>query len=81
VFAAYRALFRAGGGIDEARLGEIVAPVLCVAGTRDHLCQGTRKLAETIPGATMQLLPGESHLSAIGAPLFRESLLRFFASV
>jgi pimeloyl-ACP methyl ester carboxylesterase len=80
IYAAYRGILRKGQPVDVGRLGEISAPVLCVAGTRDHLCQSVRTLAAAIRGAQLVLLPGQSHLSAIADPRFREAMLEFFAS-
>lgn len=80
MYAAYRGVLQHGEPVDASRLSEIRAPVLCIAGSRDHLCSSARALADGIPGAQFMLLPGESHLSALGNPHLREAILRFFAS-
>ena len=81
MYAAYRGILQHGQPADASRLGEITAPVMCIAGSRDHLCRSARALAEGIAGAEFVLLQGESHLSALGNPQLREAMLRFFASV
>lgn len=81
MYAAYRGVLQHGQPVDASRLGEIRAPVMCVAGSRDHLCRSARTLADGIAGAQFVLLPGESHLSALGNPEFRAEMLRFFDSV
>lgn len=69
--AGYIGCCNAVGGIDTtARLGRIEAPTLVIAGELD---QGTplsmsQTLADGIPGATLAVIKGASHLSAIEQP-------------
>jgi pimeloyl-ACP methyl ester carboxylesterase len=81
VNAVYRGVFRGRQPVDASRLGEIHAPVLCVVGTRDRLCQAVEALADRIPGAKLVKLSGRGHLSAIGDPRFKQAVLDFFANV
>lgn len=51
------------------RLGAIDVPTLVIAGERDGMgLAGGRELAETIPGARLQILPGVGHNSNLQAP-------------
>jgi pimeloyl-ACP methyl ester carboxylesterase len=79
--AAYRGVLRDAEPLQSEQLGQVSTPVLCIAGSRDHMCRSARALAGEIQGARFVLLRGESHLSALGNPLLRESMLEFFASV
>ncbi|MDP3859841.1 MAG: alpha/beta hydrolase [Stagnimonas sp.] len=53
-----------------ARLAEVRAPVLVVAGAEDRTfpVAETRRMAEAIPGARFEVLPGVGHLAALEAP-------------
>jgi 3-oxoadipate enol-lactonase len=71
------------GGVDTtARLGQITAPTLVLAGELD---QGTpvdmaRTLAEGIPGARLQVLAAASHLGAVEQPdAFNAAVTAFVA--
>lgn len=81
VAAAYRGIFRSDDGVDTSRLGEIDVPLLCLAGTRDHQFERAQSLAGKVRGARFEALPGETHLSALGAPRFRQLATEFLASV
>jgi pimeloyl-ACP methyl ester carboxylesterase len=81
LYEVYRGVFRAEGDLSDERFGTISAPVLCVAGTRDHLCQPCRRLAAAIPGAQFVRLDGQTHLGTLGDPRFREAILGFFESI
>lgn len=59
-------------------LGSIRVPTLVVNGERDTLVGRLGSLAEAIPGARLELVPG-NHLSAVVAPQFREAIVRFLA--
>jgi 3-oxoadipate enol-lactonase len=69
--AGYVGCCAAVGGVDTtARLEQIAAPTLVLAGESDH---GTpvdmaRTLAEGIPGAQLQVLADASHLGAVEQP-------------
>lgn len=60
---------RAGyGDIDvEARLGEVRRPVLVLAGSHDRTCvpEGSRAIAEGIPGATLVVFEASAHMSFV----------------
>lgn len=58
--------------------GSIKVPTLVVNGDRDTLVGRLDSLSEAIPGAEMELVPGD-HLSAVVAPQFREAIVRFLA--
>jgi 3-oxoadipate enol-lactonase len=73
------------GGVDTtARLGQIAAPTLVLAGELD---QGTpvemaRTLADGIPDARLQVLADASHLGAIEQPLaFAQAVEAFVAAL
>lgn len=53
-----------------ARLARVRAPVLVVAGAEDRTfpVAETRRMAEAIPGARFEVLPGIGHLAAMEAP-------------
>ena len=52
--------------ITESELSRITVPALVLAGGRDMIKEGhTRRIAGAIPGARLQILPGESHMSYI----------------
>lgn len=53
-----------------ARLAQVRAPVLVVAGAEDRTfpVAETRRMAEAIPGARFEVLPGIGHLAALEAP-------------
>lgn len=54
----------------ESRLGEIAAPTLVVAGSEDHVVppRNAELLAERIPNACLDIIPGVGHLSFIEDP-------------
>lgn len=69
--AGYAACCEAIGGFDGAELaGAIKSPVLVVGGAVDPVSGPavTRDLAERIPGARYELLPGASHLLTMEQP-------------
>ncbi len=52
--------------ISEEELHKIVVPTLVLAGSKDLIKEEhTRKIAETIPNCTMQILAGENHMSYV----------------
>lgn len=68
---AYRAQLKAGLGFDaESRVGDIKAPTLVLSGDADGIvpAQNSRNLAAKIPGATLRLIEGGSHLFFIEQP-------------
>jgi len=77
---ALAAVMRAPGrapGIDAIRA--ISLPTLVVNGEQDTLIGPPAALAEVIPGATFQPVPGD-HLSAVVKPEFREAIVGWLAS-
>jgi 3-oxoadipate enol-lactonase len=83
--AGYVGCCAAVGSVDTAaRLGEIKAPTLVIAGELD---QGTpvqmaQTLADGIPGARLDVLEDASHLSAIEQPVaFAQAVTRFIAQL
>ncbi|MFZ1180723.1 MAG: alpha/beta hydrolase, partial [Herbaspirillum sp.] len=83
--AAYVGCCNAVGSVDTtARLGRIDAPTLVIAGELD---QGTplsmaQTLADGIPGATLAIIAGASHLSVIEQPeAFAELVTTFIRAL
>ncbi len=77
--AAYRVFAHADAEL-APRLGEIVAPTLVVAGEHDSGSTPAlaRRLAATIPGARLHVLPGVRHLFTLEAAADVNSLLLDF---
>jgi pimeloyl-ACP methyl ester carboxylesterase len=75
--ALSKAMFDGRPPVDAGRLGEIQQPVLCVAGTRDWLCAGTRLLAERLPNCRRVLLDGRTHTTAVRDPRFKTEVAQF----
>ena len=63
-----------------ARLAQVRAPVLVVAGAEDRTfpVAETRRMAEAIPGARFEVLPGIGHLAALEAPETVNALVERF---
>jgi pimeloyl-ACP methyl ester carboxylesterase len=61
-------------------LRAIHVPTLVVAGEEDNLAGSPGELAEMIPGATAQVVPG-NHLSAVGRPEFTTAITGFLGRV
>lgn len=59
-------------------LDAIGAAAFVLAGADDPLAERPEVLAAAIPGATVQVVPGD-HMSAVAAPELREALLAFLA--
>ena len=64
------------GGFDPRKIAETTLPVLVLIGEGDTLAGPADGLAAYIPGATLVKVPGD-HLTAVGAPEFREAIVRF----
>jgi pimeloyl-ACP methyl ester carboxylesterase len=64
--------------VDPAALRGLAIPVLVVVGERDVLVGSAEKLAKAIPGAALEVVPGD-HLTAVAAPRFKEVVLAFLA--
>lgn len=62
--------------VGELDLGGIVAPTLVLAGERDPLARDPAALAAAIPGAKLEIVPGD-HLRAVSHPKFRQALVEF----
>ncbi len=54
----------------------ITAPTLVLVGEADPLASRPEVLADAIPGARLEVVPGD-HLGAVGAPRFREAIVEF----
>lgn len=64
--------------IAPARLNALSMPTLVVAGTRDMIHEGhTRKIAASIPGAQLCLLPGSHFVAAENPAAFNAAVLDF----
>lgn len=61
-------------------LDTISVPALVLAGRDDHLATRPEVLAEAIPAATLQVVPGD-HLGAVREPAFQRALTDFLTGV
>jgi pimeloyl-ACP methyl ester carboxylesterase len=61
-------------------LRSITVPTLVVNGTEDTLVNGVESLADVIPNARFQRVPG-NHLSAVVKPEFRQAIVTFLDSL
>jgi pimeloyl-ACP methyl ester carboxylesterase len=59
-------------------LAEIGVPTLVIAGEHDLLAPRPEVLAAAIPGARLEIVPGD-HLGAVNAPEFTAAILEFLA--
>ena len=66
--------------VDPAALEGLQLPVLVVVGESDDLVGPADALARAIPGAALEVVPGD-HLTAVAAPRFKEVVLAFLAEV
>jgi pimeloyl-ACP methyl ester carboxylesterase len=62
---------------DPAALAAVDVPTLVVVGDRDDVVEPARLAARTIPGATLEILPGEDHGSAVSAQAYKDAVGRF----
>lgn len=60
----------------EIDLGAISVPTLVLAGATDPLARDPDALAAAIPGAELEVVPGD-HLRAVGSPEFKKALIAF----
>ncbi len=76
--AALAALQRSERGApDEDALRRLDLPVLVVCGDDDPALDAARALAQLVPDAQLEILPGENHLSAVAAPGYKTAVKRF----
>jgi pimeloyl-ACP methyl ester carboxylesterase len=66
--------------VDPAAFEGLRMPVLVVVGENDDLVGPADALARAIPGARLEVVPGD-HLTAVAAPRFKEVVLSFLAEV
>ena len=66
--------------VDPAKLAGLEVPVLIVLGEKDDLAGSGEKLAAAIPGARLEIVPGD-HITAVAAPRYKEVVLDFLAEV
>lgn len=59
-------------------LGDITAATLLLVGDADPLAARPHVLADAIPAATLQVIPGD-HLGAVGRPEFAPAIVAFLA--
>jgi pimeloyl-ACP methyl ester carboxylesterase len=82
--AAYSAQVAAGAAHDaSARVAQILAPVLVIAGDSDRVVPpgNADLLAKKLPHATLEILPGAGHMLPIEAPeALASAVLRFLAA-
>jgi pimeloyl-ACP methyl ester carboxylesterase len=76
------AAVRRGAGLQQSldSLRSIAVPTLVVNGTEDALVNGTQSLADVIPNARFQPVPG-NHLSAVVKPEFRQAIVDFLGTL
>lgn len=60
----------------EIELGAIHVPTLVLVGDKDPLTRDPEVLADAIPGARLEVVPGD-HLRAVGSPEFKQALITF----
>jgi pimeloyl-ACP methyl ester carboxylesterase len=65
--------------MDPDRLGAVRVPVMLVAGSDDRFAVNVEGLRRMIAGARLLKLAGRNHLNAPADPLYKESVLKFFA--
>lgn len=65
-----------GPPLTRESLRSISVPTLVVNGTEDALVHGTESLADVIPNARFESVPG-NHLSAVVKPEFRQAIVTF----
>jgi 3-oxoadipate enol-lactonase len=64
-----------------ARLKEIKAPVLAIAGEQDAAAPGTRHIGENVPGARLVMIPQAAHIANLEQPeAFNRALREFLSS-
>ena len=68
------------GGHRAENLDQIDVPALVLVGADDPLTAGADRLAAAIPGARLQVVPGD-HLGAVGRPEFAEAIVAFLTEV
>ena len=79
---ALAACMRAGRqAMTVEELGEIVVPILVVAGEADDIAGPVDGLVGAIPGARGVTLPRRNHMNAVGDREFKQAVLEFFRSV
>lgn len=73
--AIMRAPFHVISGLDR-----IVVPTLVLVGQDDELATNPEVLSNAIPGATLQITPG-NHMSAVAEPAYAKGIVDFFARI
>jgi pimeloyl-ACP methyl ester carboxylesterase len=66
--------------VDPAAFAGLEIPVLVVVGQGDELVGPADQLAAAIPGARLEIVPGD-HLTAVAAPRFKDVVVAFLESV
>jgi pimeloyl-ACP methyl ester carboxylesterase len=80
--AALAALQRSERGApDASALSALRLPVLVVCGDDDPALESARALAQVVPGAKLEVLPGENHLSAVPAAQYKSAVKAFLGEV
>jgi pimeloyl-ACP methyl ester carboxylesterase len=62
---------------DEALIRRVTLPVLIVLGEKDEALPGARRLSDLMSNASLVVVEGADHLSAVGAPALRAAVLAF----
>jgi len=73
---ALAAIERAPNRVRAGSFEQIAVPTLVLVGDRDRLLGSPQRLAARIPGARVQIIPG-NHITAVGGPAFRGAIVEF----
>jgi len=73
---ALAAIERAPNRVRAGNFEQIAVPTLVLVGDRDRLVGSPQRLAALIPGARVQIIPG-NHITAVGGPAFRGAIVEF----
>jgi hypothetical protein len=50
---------------------------LAVTGDKDHALAAAQRLVGIVPNAKLVALPGEDHVSAVSAPVYKDAMASF----
>jgi pimeloyl-ACP methyl ester carboxylesterase len=65
----------------ESALRQLALPVLVVVGDQDPALGPARELADIIPRARLEIVPGTDHVQTITAPNYKRAVAEFLAEV
>ncbi len=76
---ALRLLLRSMGDMPEAMLAEVTVPVLVLSGDRDRDNGSAQALADALPDARLEIVPG-THMNAITRPELGAAITAYLAA-